>query len=168
MEDFISPLSTLRIEKSPFRVAPLYPKLVADLSFEILLEGDADVTFPPDSIVARIDVIHLAGLQGEYEWLKLFGRDIKPATGKKRIAKIKESLPENLRLIGYYKLRIRGLALSLRLGSGLAQYFPSTKLNLIDKAGKAKKIYDQKYNSPLGGVREIDDAVIPELPPFGP
>jgi hypothetical protein len=164
---FFSPLASA-IAKAPLLdVKGTYPKFVVELSFSVIQDGGATVTFPPDSIVARVDVIHTAGLEGEYEWIKLLGKDIKPATGKKRNAHIRETLPDTLRLPGYYKLRVRSQSLYLRL-EGLAQCSASVKMSLIDTKGKANVIYDENYSAPRGGVRTIDDVVMPELPPFGP
>jgi hypothetical protein len=165
---WFSPLATTSLNSEITKLAGSYPKLVVDLSFSVSFEGGADATFPPDSIIARIDVIHNAGLEGEYEWLKLKGANLKPAAGSKRQAKISESLPQELRLVGHYKLRIRSQAINLRFGAGRSQYVPAVKISLVDKKGKATVIYDIKYTAPAGGLRAVDDVIVTEFPPFTP
>jgi hypothetical protein len=146
-----------------------YPKITVKLKYKVYLTKDVDFEFEPDAQLAALSVLHRAGLEGEYEWLSLVGKDLKEVKKGAFEAVKKANLTSPLRLpAGFYDLKLVSNSNDLRRGKQWIQVFPRLKVTFTSVNGKSAIHFDQPFTAPIGGARVVDEVLTIELPLFTP
>ena len=164
MDRFSRPLRLRRPDSLNFEKATISEKVVSELSIEVSHTAGASIELPPDNIFGTVNVIHTAGLEGEYDWFKIIGSDFVETQPRVFKANRRETLtPPLLIPLNYLRLSISGVSFDLRVQSEKVVLTTSFRLLFIDQAGAEDVRYSQVYKPPKRGHREIRDVIAPRL-----
>jgi hypothetical protein len=156
MSDSISLYHAFNHAMQARMAAPIY-KIVGELRIQVDFTFKDGVNIPNNAILAQASIIHLGGLEGEYEWFAVKGKDLKKSGKNKLIAAKKETLTDPLRLDGLMQFAVATESFDFAFGIDSVKLTPSFRLLYVDKNGAEVVKIDASYPAAPQGSRTIQD-----------